>query len=68
MISHLDYLMSLPQVHREIYGYEEENKPNDYCVWTDIGYSKSLMALGGETDEHFRDRIKEIKLDCKIET
>ena len=42
MISHLDYLMSLPQVHREIYGYCEDEKPNDHCVWTDIGYSQSV--------------------------
>lgn len=52
--------MSLPQVHREIYGYEENTKPNDHCVWTDIGYSRSVMAWV-ENDEHFRSRIKEIK-------
>lgn len=59
MISHLDYLMSLPQVHREIYGYYEDEKPNDHCVWTDIGYSVSVMAWV-ETDEHLRERIKEL--------
>lgn len=57
MISHLDYLMSLPQIHREIYGYEEENRPNEHCVWTDIGYSMSVMAWV-ENDEHLRERIK----------
>lgn len=67
MISHLDYLMSLPQVHREIYGYCEEDRPNDHCNWQDIGYSKSLMAWV-ENDEHFRGRIKEIKLDLNKET
>lgn len=53
----LDELASLTQVHREIYGYDEENKPNDYCVWTDIGYSRSVMAWV-ENDAHLRERIK----------
>lgn len=61
MISHLDYLMSLPQVSREIYGYDENIKPNDHCVWRDIGYSQSTMAWV-ENDEHLRNRLKEIKL------
>ena len=64
MISHLDYLMSLPQVHREIYGYCEEDKPNDYCVWTDIGYSKSLMAWV-ENDAHLRERINGVSEKLK---
>lgn len=59
MISHLDYLMSLTPVSRDIYGHDQDYKPNDYCVWTDIGYSMSLMAWV-ETDSHFRERIKEI--------
>jgi len=60
MISHLDYLMSLPQVSREIYAYDAAEKPNDHCIWTDIGYSQSIMAWV-ETDAHFRNRLKEIK-------
>jgi hypothetical protein len=60
MISHLDYLMSLPQIHREIYGYDENNKPNAYCVWIDIGYTQNNMAWV-ETDAHLRERIKENK-------
>lgn len=59
MVSHLDYLMSLPQVGREIYGYDETDKPNEYCVWTDIGYSRSLMAWV-ENDAHLRSRFKEL--------
>lgn len=58
MTSHLDYLMSLPQVSREVYGYDESSKPNDHCVWT---YTQSIMGWV-ETDEHFRERIFEIKL------
>lgn len=61
MISHLDYLMSLPQIGREAYVYCEDEKPNDHCVWTDIGYSQSIMAWV-ENDAHLRERIKEIKL------
>lgn len=64
MISHLDYLMSLPQVSREIYGYDESLKPNDYCVWAQTGYSICVMAWV-ETDEHFRKRIKQ-KFDTEI--
>lgn len=64
MISHLDYLMSLPQVSREIYGYDESLKPNDYCVWAQTGYNICVMAWV-ETDEHFRKRIKE-KFDTEI--
>ena len=59
MISHLDYLMSLPQIHREIYGYSEEDRPNDHCNWQDIGYSKSLMAWV-ENDTHIRERMRNI--------
>lgn len=66
MISHLDYLMSLPQVSREIYGYDEIDKPNDHCVWTDIGYSQSIMAWV-EVDAHFRERIKQV-VDSNKET
>lgn len=61
MISHLDYLMSLPTVSREVYGYDENIKPNDYCVWVDIGYSERSMAWV-ENDEHLRCRVREIKL------
>lgn len=60
MISHLDCLMNLPQVHREIYGYDEEDKPNDHCVWTDIGYSQSIMAWV-ENDQHLRERIRDMR-------
>ena len=66
MISDLDYLMSLPQMSREIYGYDESDKPNEYCVWADIGYSQYLMAWV-EIDEHFRQRIKQ-RVDSKKET
>lgn len=66
MISHLDYLMSLPQVSREIYGYDETDKPNDHCVWTDIGYSQSITAWV-ETDKHLRERIKQV-VDSNKET
>lgn len=66
MISHLDYLMSLPQVSREVYGYDEQYKPNDHCIWTDIGYSQSLMAWV-EVDAHFRERIKQT-VDSNKET
>lgn len=66
MISHLDYLMSLPKIHREIYGYDEEDKPNDHCVWTDIGYSQSIMAWV-ENDQHLRERIRDMgNIDEKI--
>lgn len=58
MISHLDYLMSLPQVSREVYGYDENQKPNDHCTWTTVGYSILKMAWV-ENDEHLRQRIKE---------
>lgn len=57
--------MSLPQVTREVYGYDESIKPNDHCVWTDIGYTQSIMAWV-ETDEHFRERIKEIKNEANV--
>lgn len=57
MTTSMDYLASLPQVHRQIYGYEEGTKPNDYCVWIDIGYSRSVMAWV-ENDAHLRERIK----------
>jgi hypothetical protein len=57
MSANLDYLMSIPQVHREIYGYSEDEKPNDHCNWQDIGYSKSLMAWV-ENDAHLRQRIR----------
>ena len=60
-VNYLDKLASFPQVHREIYGYCEDEKPNDHCVWTDIGYSKSLMAWL-ENDAHLRERIKEISV------
>lgn len=59
MTSHLDYLMSLPQVSREIYGYDEMDKPNEYCIWQEIGYSQSIMAWV-EVDAHFRERIKQV--------
>lgn len=53
----LDELTSLTQVHRKIYGYDEEDKPNDHCVWQETGYSISVMAWV-ENDEHLRSRIK----------
>jgi len=59
MISYLDYLASLPQVSRGIYGYDENDKPNDHCVWSMVGYSILKMAWV-ETDEHLRQRIKEL--------
>lgn len=60
MISHLDYLMSLPQISREVYGYEEQSKPNEHCVWVNTGYTQIIMAWV-EADAHFRSRLKEIK-------
>lgn len=55
----LDELVKLPQVTREVYGYEEASRPNDHCNWIDLGYSRTIMAWV-ENDEHFRKRMKEI--------
>jgi hypothetical protein len=58
--SYLDRLALLPIVKREIYGYDLNNKPNDWCVWTDIGYSVELWCWQ-ENDEHLRKRLKELR-------
>lgn len=54
MTSHLDYLMSLTPMSREIYGDDPDNKPNDHCIWTDIGYTMEMLRWV-ENDEHFRE-------------
>jgi len=59
MISHLDYLMSLNPISREIYGNDPDNKPNDHCVWRDVGYTVEMFCWV-ENDEHFRERIKQL--------
>ena len=51
-MSALDELSQIPQVNRMYYGCEL--KPVDWVVWDD---EKQLWV---ETDEHFRQRIKEI--------
>lgn len=65
-MEYLDQLVSIPQVSREVYGYDEENKPNDHCVWVDLGYSRTIRAWV-ENDEHFRERIKKIVVDRNLE-
>lgn len=62
----LDQLVSIPQVSREVYGYDEENKPNGHCNWVDLGDSRTIMAWV-EKDEHFRERIKKIIVDRNLE-
>jgi hypothetical protein len=57
-MNHLDYILNFPQINREVYGYCRNNKPNDHCVWVDIGLSAPIECWV-ETDEHLRNRIKE---------
>lgn len=52
LIDKLKFLENMQTLTREFYGIDQENKPNEYCVWSDRD--------GGwiETDAHLRERIK----------
>lgn len=53
----LDVLAKIAPICREVYGYDPDVKPNDHCVWVEIGHSQSIMAWV-ETDAHLRQRLK----------
>ena len=55
--SDLDRLCSYIPLSRQIYGFLYHEKPNDHCVWTDVGYMYEMWRWV-ENDEHFRNRLK----------
>lgn len=61
MYSELDKLLKINPVSRIIYGYDKNDKPNDYCNWIEyIGLSGNIISYWEENDWHFRQRIKEM--------
>lgn len=55
---YLEKLRGLTAISREYYGDDPDNKPNDHCVWTDVGYMYEMWRWV-ENDEHLRQRLKE---------
>ena len=47
----LDRLLKIKPVDRQIYGYDKNNKPNEYCIWDD--YFNHWV----ENDLHYRERL-----------
>ena len=55
---YLENFSALATICREYYGDDPDNKPNDYCVWRDVGYMHEMWRWV-ENDEHLRLRLKE---------
>jgi uncharacterized phage protein gp47/JayE len=55
---YLENFSALVTVYREQYGDDPDNKPNDHCVWRDVGYMHEMWRWV-ENDEHLRSRLKE---------
>ena len=54
---YLDNIGELFATNREEYGNDENNKPNEYCVWQNVSFSTNPRYAWVETDEHYRIRI-----------
>ena len=52
----LDKLAAIHSVTRDIYGYDEHDKPNEHCTWQSIGFVHEIYAWV-ETDKHFKERL-----------
>lgn len=55
---YLERFTALVGVRREIYGYDENDKPNNHCFWDAIGFTTDCFAWV-ENDEHLRSRFKD---------
>lgn len=52
----LDKWAEIAPTIREIYGYDPQKKPNEHCVWRDIGAVYAWI----EADEHLRKRLQNV--------
>jgi len=55
--THLDKMGRFYVIDREEYGDDENNKPNEYCVWQNVSFNTYPKYAWVETDEHYRNKL-----------
>lgn len=55
-MNYLDELAKIPGTARKVYGDDFNKKPNNDCVWTNIGFTVEYWCWL-ENDHSFRNRL-----------